>query len=98
METNGGVCAAGSAATQWLGRFLASSSGGAVIVSHDEALLQEACDRVVEVRGQQLHHYVGNYAKFLSLRAEREAQAASTASSQASSPSWHVSRVVSLDW
>jgi len=30
-----------------------------VIVSHDEELLESACDRIVEVRGCRLHHYVG---------------------------------------
>lgn len=38
-----------SAACAWLGNFLRSSSGGVVIVSHDESLLEEACDRIVEV-------------------------------------------------
>ena len=32
---------------------------GVVIVSHDEELLESACDRIVEVRGKKLHHYVG---------------------------------------
>lgn len=32
---------------------------GVVIVSHDEDLLESACDRIVEVRGRKLHHYVG---------------------------------------
>ena len=32
---------------------------GVVIVSHDEELLESACDRIVEVRGNKLHHYVG---------------------------------------
>ena len=32
---------------------------GVVIVSHDEELLESACDRIVEVRGRKLHHYVG---------------------------------------
>ena len=39
-----------------------------MIVSHDEALLEAACDRIVEVRGRQLHHYVGGFANFLEQR------------------------------
>eukprot|EP00878_Enallax_costatus_P024231 GHUV01025841.1.p1 GENE.GHUV01025841.1~~GHUV01025841.1.p1 ORF type:complete len:301 (-),score=51.19 GHUV01025841.1:467-1288(-) len=50
-----------AAAVKWLAGFLASSGGSLVLVSHDEALLQEACDRIVEVRGRRLHHYVGSY-------------------------------------
>ena len=34
---------------------------GVVIVSHDEELLESACDRIVEVRGRKLHHYVGKW-------------------------------------
>ena len=38
-----------SAAIRWLGQFLRSSSGTFVIVSHDEQLLEDACDHIVEV-------------------------------------------------
>lgn len=48
-------------AVKWLAGFLASSGGSLVLVSHDEALLEGACDRIVEVRGRRLHHYVGSY-------------------------------------
>jgi hypothetical protein len=61
----------------------ASSGGSLVLVSHDEALLQGACDRITEVRGKRLHHYVGNYSTFLSQREERAALAAATAASKA---------------
>ncbi|KAG1680802.1 hypothetical protein FOA52_008135 [Chlamydomonas sp. UWO 241] len=71
------------AAIKWLGSFLRKSSGTFVIVSHDEQLLQDACDHIVEVRGKQLHHYVGTFAKFLEQRAERDSQMAATASAQA---------------
>ena len=42
-----------------------------MIVSHDEALLEAACDRIVEVRGRQLHHYVGGFTNFLEQRKVR---------------------------
>lgn len=71
-----------SAACKWLGAFLRNSSGGAVIVSHDEDLLQDACDQIVEVRGRQLHHYAGDYALFLEQRELRGQQAASAALTQ----------------
>lgn len=72
-----------AAAVSWLASFLASSGGSLVLVSHDEALLQGACDRIVEVRGRRLHHYVGSYRKFLEQREERATLAAATAASQA---------------
>ncbi|GBF92144.1 hypothetical protein Rsub_04491 [Raphidocelis subcapitata] len=72
-----------SAAVKWLAGFLSASGGTLVLVSHDEALLQGACDRIVEVRGKKLHHYVGNYERFIELRAERESQAAATAAATA---------------
>ena len=71
-----------SAACKWLGSFLRNSSGGAVIVSHDQDLLQDACDQIVEVRGRQLHHYAGDYALFLEQRELRGQQAASAAVTQ----------------
>ena len=37
-------------AIDWLASFLAGSTGTCVIVSHDETLLERACDRIVEAR------------------------------------------------
>ena len=71
-----------SAACKWLGAFLRNSSGGAVIVSHDQDLLQDACDQIVEVRGRQLHHYAGDYKLFLEQRELRSQQATSAALTQ----------------
>ncbi|KAL0040705.1 hypothetical protein WJX79_002387 [Trebouxia sp. C0005] len=51
-----------SAACKWLGAFLRNSSGGAVIVSHDQDLLQDACDQIVEAqsRAKQLEKIKSN--------------------------------------
>lgn len=49
-----------SAATAWLASYLRASTAGAVIVSHDRALLEAACERIVEIRGRKLHHYAGS--------------------------------------
>ena len=51
-------------------------------MSHDQDLLQDACDQIVEVRGRQLHHYAGDYALFLEQRELRGQQAASAALTQ----------------
>ncbi|EFJ53175.1 hypothetical protein VOLCADRAFT_102793 [Volvox carteri f. nagariensis] len=74
-----------SAACKWLGNFLRTGvppTTSVVLVSHDEALLESACDRIVEVRGRQLHGYVGGFRKFLEQRAAREAQARAEAEAQ----------------
>ncbi len=70
------------AATTWLADFLAASSGTCVIVSHDEELLEKACDRIVEVRGGTLHHYTGSFESFMTQRAQREDQARALALAQ----------------
>ncbi len=38
-----------SAAIRWLGGFLRQSGGTLVVVSHDEALLDDVCDHIAEV-------------------------------------------------
>jgi ABC-type multidrug transport system ATPase subunit len=38
-----------AAAIRWLGNFLKQSGGTLIIVSHDEALLEDACDHIAEV-------------------------------------------------
>ena len=54
-----------SAAIRWLGQFLKNSSGTFIIVSHDEQLLQDSCNYIVEVRGKKLHHFPGTFSKFI---------------------------------
>ncbi|PNW82055.1 hypothetical protein CHLRE_06g271850v5 [Chlamydomonas reinhardtii] len=74
-----------SAACKWLGDFLRKGvppSTSVVLVSHDEALLDAACNRIVEVRGRTLNHYAGNFSKFLAQREAREAAARAEAEAQ----------------
>ena len=66
-------------ACAYLAQFLKSSGAATVLVSHDAALLEGACDRLAEVRGRALHTYVGGYAKFMEERARRAAAAATRA-------------------
>eukprot|EP00884_Botryococcus_braunii_P002776 jgi/Botrbrau1/1249/Bobra.0163s0042.1 len=72
-----------AAATAWLGNYLRGCPAGVVIVSHDQALLESACQRVVEIRGRSLHHYVGSYSEFLVQREARQAAAQAAAERQA---------------
>ncbi|KAL6751554.1 P-loop containing nucleoside triphosphate hydrolase protein [Haematococcus lacustris] len=41
-----------SSAIRWLGNFLRTSGGTLVVVSHDEALLEDVCDHIVEQLGR----------------------------------------------
>jgi len=64
-----------AAASAWLAKWLRASASAVVLVSHDAALLESSCTRLVEVRGRTLHSYTGGYARFLeSRRARSEAQ------------------------
>jgi ATPase subunit of ABC transporter with duplicated ATPase domains len=56
----------------WLAERLRQWPGGAIVVSHDRALLQ-LMERIVELDGHGLHSYGGNYSLY---RAQREAEQA----------------------
>lgn len=58
-------------AKEWLSGWLRAYAGTVLLVSHDEALLENAVDRLVEVRGGRLHGYSGNYSKFIDERTQR---------------------------
>ena len=63
------------AAKSWLARWIKDSPCTTVIVSHEQELMDGACDHVAEVRGRGLHWYTGNFAAFLEARDERIAVA-----------------------
>lgn len=71
-----------AASKQWLSRWIAASPATAVLISHDEALLDAACTHVAEIRGKGLHTYTGGYSKFLNARDERARLAAATYAKQ----------------
>jgi ATPase subunit of ABC transporter with duplicated ATPase domains len=71
-----------AAAKEYLRGWLQRYRGTALIVSHDEQLLERGVDRLVEVRAARLHGYSGNYARFLSERAERRKVAAAAAAKE----------------
>ncbi|MFM9001679.1 MAG: ABC-F family ATP-binding cassette domain-containing protein, partial [Opitutia bacterium] len=55
----------------WFQDYLTRYPGGLVVISHDRAFLNALCTGMIELRGQRLHEYSGNYDDFL---AEREAR------------------------
>ena len=63
------------AAKSWLARWIKDSPCTTVIVSHEQELMDGACDHVAEVRGRGLHWYTGNFAAFLEARDDRIAVA-----------------------
>jgi ATP-binding cassette subfamily F protein 3 len=58
-------------ARSWLAGYLQQVPWTFVVVSHDRWLLDRAVDRIGEIRGQQLHTYVGNFSRFVVERESR---------------------------
>lgn len=56
----------------WLERYLRNRRGALVMVTHDRYFLDQVCNRIVEIDKGNLYGYVGNYAKYLELKAQRE--------------------------
>ncbi len=49
---------------EWIERYLQSYAGTIVIVSHDRFFLDRMVTKVVEISGNTLNHYTGNYSKY----------------------------------
>ncbi len=60
----------------WLEGFLTTLKSTVVLISHDRHLLDAVCTRIVEIRGQGLHGFVGGYTAW---RKERDARFAQQA-------------------
>jgi ATP-binding cassette subfamily F protein 3 len=58
---------------RWLETYIKSFPGAVVLISHDRHFLDRLCTKIVEVSGGRLHHYTGNYSKYLVLKEERQA-------------------------
>jgi ATP-binding cassette subfamily F protein uup len=66
----------------WLEDWLASYTGGLVIVSHDRYLLDRITTRMLELDRGAYYVHEGGYASYLEGRAEREERAATAESSR----------------
>ena len=63
---------------QWIENYLKSYEGAVIVVSHDRQFLNNSVNKIVEVTGQKLVSYPGNYDNFLeekSLRNELQKNA-----------------------
>lgn len=69
-------------ATEWLEGWLRQYHGAVLLVSHDRAFLQNAADRVIELRDGGAKSYPGPFEKYLTLRAEEEARQVEVAKRQ----------------
>lgn len=58
----------------WFQDYLLTLRSAILLISHDRAFLNLLSEQVIEVRGQRLHRYRGNYEDYLRQKAEREAQ------------------------
>ena len=56
----------------WFQDYLTRYPGGLVVISHDRAFLNALCTGMIELRGQRLHCYNGNYDDFITERVARK--------------------------
>ncbi|ARJ50220.1 ABC-F family ATP-binding cassette domain-containing protein [Staphylococcus lutrae] len=56
------------ATTEWLEDYLKYFKGAIVIISHDRFFLDKIVTQIYDVSLGEVKHYVGNYAKFITLR------------------------------
>ena len=61
-------------AVLWLENYLAELPNTQIVISHDRDFLNAVTDYTVELSGQKLHGYGGNYDYYLQERAQRLAQ------------------------
>ena len=57
--------------TEWLENYLGRLTGSLLLVTHDRYFLNRICTDILEIDGQQLYHYRGNYEYYLEKRQER---------------------------
>jgi ATP-binding cassette subfamily F protein 3 len=61
-------------AAMWLEGWLQRFPGAAIVVSHDRGLLERCVDSIAHLDRRKITFYAGNFAAFLRVRAERQAQ------------------------
>lgn len=55
----------------WLESYLQGYAGALLIVSHDRYFLDKVVNEVYELSRRKMHHYKGNYSRYLVLKAEQ---------------------------
>ncbi len=67
---------------RWLESFLKNYPGAILLISHDQALLDQLCQSIFSIERGQVFRYTGNYTSFLHQRAERQEQLETARKSQ----------------
>ena len=62
----------------WLETYLMNYKGALLVVTHDRYFLDRIVDKIVELENGQLQEYTGNYQSYVSEKAKREEQLASS--------------------
>lgn len=55
----------------WLEQYLQNYSGALLVVSHDRYFLDRVVNEIYDMHSGKLDHYVGNYSKFMELKAQK---------------------------
>ncbi|MGR3812239.1 ABC-F family ATP-binding cassette domain-containing protein [Jiulongibacter sp. NS-SX5] len=63
---------------EWLEGYLSASNVTLFLVTHDRYFLDKVCNRILELRANDIHKYVGNYAYYLKKKEEQEEVEAQT--------------------
>ena len=63
---------------EWLENYLSNSKSTLLMVTHDRYFLEVVCDTILELSGETLYKYKGNFSYYLEKKAEREEQLHST--------------------
>jgi ATP-binding cassette subfamily F protein 3 len=67
---------------RWLESFLRTYPGAILLISHDQALLDQLCQSIFSIERGQVVRYTGNYTEFLQQRVERQEQLETARKSQ----------------
>jgi len=59
---------------EWLESYLARSTMGLLLITHDRYFLDRVCNQIIELDGGRLYRYKGNYDYYLAKREERHEQ------------------------
>ena len=51
--------------SEWLEKYLREFRGGVLVISHDRAFLDNVVDDILEMEGDTLHRFKGNYSRYL---------------------------------
>jgi len=58
---------------EWLEHHLSTSNTTLLMITHDRFFLEVVCNEILELDGEKLHRYKGNWSYFLEKKAERQA-------------------------